>query len=45
LLLGVDSGPSVNEVDVNTVLGYFGLAASAVLAFRVVAGIIRDGET
>jgi ubiquinone biosynthesis protein len=45
LLLGVDIGPEVREVDVNTVLGYFGLAASAVLAFRVVAGIIRDGET
>ncbi len=45
LLIGVDTGPAVGEVDVNTVLGYFGLGASAVLAFRVVAGIIRDGET
>jgi ubiquinone biosynthesis protein len=45
LLLGVDAGPEVGEVDVNTVLGYFGLGASAVLAFRVVAGVIRDGET
>jgi ubiquinone biosynthesis protein len=45
LLLGVDAGPEVGEVDVNTVLGYFGLGAAAVLAFRVVAGVIRDGET
>jgi ubiquinone biosynthesis protein len=41
LLLGVDAGPA----DFNTVLGYFGLGASAVVAFRVVAGVIRDGET
>jgi hypothetical protein len=29
----------------NEVLGYFGLFASGVLGFRIVAGIIRDGET
>jgi ubiquinone biosynthesis protein len=45
LLLGIDAGPQVGTTDVNEVLGYFGLGASAILVFRLVAGIIRDGET
>jgi ubiquinone biosynthesis protein len=45
LLIGIESGPTVGTTDVNQVLGYFGLGASAILVFRVVAGIIRDGET
>ena len=47
VLLGIDSGPTLGAATVDEVLGYFGLdlSASAILAFRVVAGIIRDGET
>ena len=30
---------------INEVLGYFGLATATALAFRVVAGVVRDGET
>jgi ubiquinone biosynthesis protein len=46
ILLNVDGGPSFGgDVSLNEVLGYFGLAAGTILAFRVVAGIIRDGET
>jgi ubiquinone biosynthesis protein len=45
LLLGVRAGPTLGaSVSINEVIGYFGLAASAVLALRLVAGIIRDGE-
>lgn len=46
LLLGVDSGPTLSGgASLNEVLGYFGLAVSTMLAFRIVAGVIRDGET
>ncbi|MEM9514513.1 MAG: AarF/UbiB family protein [Actinomycetota bacterium] len=46
LLLGVDGGPTLGgTVEVNELIGYLGLGASAVLAMRVVAGVIRDGET
>jgi ubiquinone biosynthesis protein len=45
-LLGIESGPELGEsVSLNEVLGYFGIAAASALALRVVAGIIRDGET
>lgn len=45
LLLGVHAGPNLGSVSVNEVLGYIGLASSAVLAMRVIAGIVRDGST
>ena len=46
LLLGVDAGPELGgSVTINEVIGYFGLATAAALAFRVVAGVVRDGET
>jgi ubiquinone biosynthesis protein len=46
LLIGVSTGPTFNgSVTFNEVIGYFGLAAAGILALRVVAGIIRDGET
>jgi ubiquinone biosynthesis protein len=46
LILGVDAGPTLGgSVTLNEVLGYFGLTAASVLALRVVAGVIRDGET
>ena len=46
LILGVDAGPTLGgTVTLNEVLGYFGLTAASVLALRVVAGVIRDGET
>lgn len=46
ILLGVDAGPTLaGSVTVNEVLGYFGLIAAATLGLRVVAGVIRDGET
>jgi hypothetical protein len=46
ILLGVSAGPELGgTVSLNEVLGYFGLAAAAALAFRVVAGVVRDGET
>jgi ubiquinone biosynthesis protein len=45
-LLGIESGPELGEaVSLNEVLGYFGIAAASALALRIVAGIIRDGET
>ena len=46
LLLGVDAGPELGgSVTIKEVIGYFGLATAAALAFRVVAGVVRDGET
>ncbi len=46
LLLGVDGGPELGgSVPVNEVIGYVGLGGAAVLAMRVIAGVIRDGET
>jgi hypothetical protein len=46
ILLGVDAGPELGgTVTLNEVVGYFGLATAAALAFRVVAGVVRDGET
>ena len=46
LLLRVEAGPTLGgSVTLNEVLGYFGLAAASMLALRVVAGVIRDGET
>jgi len=45
LLLGVDDDhASGAAVTVNELLGYTGLGAAAVLALRVVAGVIRAGE-
>jgi ubiquinone biosynthesis protein len=44
LLLGVDGGPELTGgVPLDEVLGYLGLASSAILTLRVVAGIVRDG--
>jgi ubiquinone biosynthesis protein len=46
VLLASDSGPVVrDDLLVNELLGYVGLTAAAVLALRVVAGVIRDGST
>lgn len=46
LILRVDSGPDLaGSIPLNEVLGYFGIASASVLALRVVAGVIRDGET
>jgi ubiquinone biosynthesis protein len=45
ILLGTEAGPTLGSATVNEVLGYFGLASGVILAFRVVAGILRDGET
>lgn len=46
VLLASDSGPVLrDELLVNELLGYVGLTAAAVLALRVVAGVIRDGST
>lgn len=51
LLIDVEVGPSFGGgaddggITINEVLGYFGLATSAILAFRLIANIIRDGET
>jgi ubiquinone biosynthesis protein len=46
VLVASDSGPLVrNDLLVNELLGYVGLTAAAVLALRVVAGVIRDGST
>jgi ubiquinone biosynthesis protein len=46
VLLGVDSGPKLTDtVLLNEFLGYTGLVASALLAMRVVANVIRDGQT
>ncbi|HUV18100.1 MAG TPA: AarF/UbiB family protein [Ilumatobacteraceae bacterium] len=44
LLLGVEGGPELSSaVPLDEVLGYLGLASSAILTLRVVAGIVRDG--
>jgi ubiquinone biosynthesis protein len=46
LILRVESGPDLaGTISLNEVLGYFGIAAASILALRVVAGVIRDGET
>ena len=46
LILRVESGPELGgTIPLNEVLGYFGIASASVLALRVVAGVIRDGET
>jgi ubiquinone biosynthesis protein len=46
VLLASDSGPVLrDDLLVNELLGYVGLTAAAVLALRVVAGVIRDGST
>jgi ubiquinone biosynthesis protein len=46
LLLDVQVGPTLSaSVSLNEVLGYVGLACSAVLMLRVIAGVIRDGLT
>jgi ubiquinone biosynthesis protein len=43
LLIGVHVGPNVTStVTLNEVLGYIGIAAAAILAMRIVAGVIRD---
>ncbi len=45
LLLGAQVGPVVSgTAHLSDVLGYIGLAVSAVLALRVVATIVRDGQ-
>ncbi|RLE25639.1 MAG: hypothetical protein DRJ50_02565 [Actinobacteria bacterium] len=46
ILLGVDSGPDLGgSVSINEILGYFGLATATGLGFRIIAGVLRDGET
>ncbi len=46
LLINVQVGPTLSDtVTLNEVLGYIGLASSAVLMLRVIAGVIRDGLT
>lgn len=43
-LVGVEAGPTLaGAVSLNEVLGYLGLAGSAVLFLRVIAVIVRDG--
>jgi ubiquinone biosynthesis protein len=43
ILLGVGVGPKVTaSVPLNEVLGYIGLASAAVLAMRIVAGVVRE---
>jgi predicted unusual protein kinase regulating ubiquinone biosynthesis (AarF/ABC1/UbiB family) len=43
ILLGVRAGPDVTAtVTLNEVLGYIGIAAAAILAMRIVAGVIRE---
>lgn len=45
VLLGLNGGPELGPgVELTELLGYTGLAASAVLAMRVVANVIRDGQ-
>jgi ubiquinone biosynthesis protein len=45
LLVGSEGGPVFQgDVTINEVIGYVGLAASSVLALRVVAGVVRDGQ-
>lgn len=46
LLLRVGTGPIFDDsVTINEVIGYFGLASAAILTLRVIAGVVRDGET
>ena len=46
VLIAADTGPVIrNDLLVNELLGYVGLTAAAILALRVVAGVIRDGST
>jgi ubiquinone biosynthesis protein len=46
ILLSVRIGPHfASSISINEVLGYVGLASAAVLSMRVIAGIIRDGQT
>jgi ubiquinone biosynthesis protein len=46
VLVASDSGPVLrDDLLLNELLGYVGLTAAAVLALRVVAGVIRDGST
>ena len=45
LLIDVQVGPELGgHTILNEVLGYVGLAASTILALRVIAGVIRDGS-
>lgn len=45
-LLSVHSGPNLGtNVSINEVLGYVGLLTASVLVMRIIAGIIRDGNT
>lgn len=44
VLLHTQLGPAVaDEVTVNEILGYIGLAVASVLTLRIVAAIMRDG--
>ena len=44
VLIGIDAGPTISDtVSLNEVLGYCGLAASAVLGLRVVAAVVWEG--
>ena len=46
MLLSVEAGPHLGtSVSINEVLGYVGLVTASVLVMRIVAGIIRDGNT
>jgi ubiquinone biosynthesis protein len=43
ILLGVHVGPAVTSaVTLNQVLGYIGIAIAAILAMRIVAGVVRE---
>jgi ubiquinone biosynthesis protein len=43
ILLGVHAGPDVTPaVTLNEVLGYIGIAVAAILAMRIVAGVVRE---
>jgi ubiquinone biosynthesis protein len=43
VLIGVRAGPDVTAtVTLNEVLGYIGIAVAAILAMRIVAGVIRE---
>jgi ubiquinone biosynthesis protein len=43
ILLGVHTGPQVTAtVTLNEVLGYIGISVAAILAMRIVAGVIRE---
>jgi ubiquinone biosynthesis protein len=43
ILLGVSAGPDVTAtVTLNEVLGYIGIAVAAILAMRIVAGVVRE---